>query len=166
MRHHTDAVHVAPTRAAALRPLRLGGRLPRVGGLAIESHTRGAALDAHAQARHAAWVSANALAACGFWVTSEPAPGDAPVWLPDADAPRLLAVLSAVPALPIGESLPWATRSVLLVLGVPTARAAAPTGEVRVVVGDPTFAPTRPLLARVSETATGYHVSFDPPAST
>ncbi len=162
MRHHVDTVHLG--RAAALRPLRLGGRLPRVGGLAIESRARGAIGDVHAQARHAAWVGANALAACGFWVTADPAPGPAPVWLPDADAPRLLAVLAAAPALPIAESLPWATRSVLLVLGVPTARAdGAAAAELRVVVGDPTFAPTRPVVARVTETATGYHVSFDAP---
>jgi hypothetical protein len=152
MRHHTDAKHLA----TALRPLRLGTRLPRVGGLAIESRARAVGLDDHARARHAAWIGANALAACGRWVTSGPAPAIGAVWLPEPDAPRVLAVLAAAPALPVAESLPWSTRSVLVVLGVPTAPSAA---TCRTLVGAP--AATVVAIARVHATATGYHVTFE-----
>jgi hypothetical protein len=127
-----------------------------LGAVAIESRagSRGGSLEA--QARHASWVAAEALAACGLWVRAidGAAAGDV-VWVADADAPRVLAVLASAPALPLAESLPWPVRTVMRVLGIPMIDDLVP--GVRVLVGAAVDGATR---ARVIEEATGYRVSF------
>ena len=119
-----------------------------------------------AQARRASWIAAEALAACGRWVRAidGAAAGDA-VWVADADAPRVLAVLAAVPALPLADSLPWQVRAVLRVLGIPMLVAPPPAGAVRVLVGDPASpCAAGAISARAALEATGYRVTFAPRA--
>ena len=155
-------------RPAAHRAWRLGARLPHLGALAIESRAHAAAPSFDARARHAAWVAANALAACGRWVTSAAAPAGV-LWLADREPAHLLAVIAAGPALPALETQTWAERAVLRALGVPGLRAgevgAALAAGVRIVVADLAHVPAAPLaVARVADQPTGYHVAFDRPA--
>ena len=126
-----------------------------LGAIAIES--RAARSDSlEAQARHASWIAAEALAACGLWVRAVDgaAAGDV-VWIADADAPRVLAVLAAAPGLPLAETLPWPVRTVMRVLGIPMLD--APVTGVLVISAAPIEGATR---ARVIEEATGYRVAF------
>jgi hypothetical protein len=139
--------------------------LGALGMVAIESRTIARTADLAALARHASWIAGNALAACGLWVTAiDAGAAGRALWLGDADAPRLLAVLAAVPALPIAASLPWSARTVLRVLGVPTIAPAdglrAIDAGARVVVGERAMAPVTALPARAIEIETGYRVSF------
>jgi hypothetical protein len=151
-----------------------------LGAVMIESRA-GRAGSLEAQARRASSIAGEALAACGRWVRAidGAAAGDA-VWVTDADAPRVLAVLAAAPALPLADSLPWQVRAVLRVLGIPmlaappagAADAAAPVGSVtrgaggvRVLVGDPSSPwAAGATSAQVALEATGYRVTFAPRA--
>jgi hypothetical protein len=134
----------------------------QLGAVMIESRAvRASSLEA--QARHASSVAREALAALGRWVHAidGAAAGDA-VWVADADAPRVLAVLAAAPALPLADSLPWQVRAVLRVLGIPMLAAPPPVGSVRVLVGDAALPAL--ISARVALEATGYRVTFAPRA--
>jgi len=131
--------------------------------LVIESRVaRASSLEA--QARHASSVAREALAALGRWVVAIDGAAAGDVWVADADAPRVLAVLAAAPALPVADSLPWQVRAVLRVLGIPmlAAMPGAGAGAVRVLVGDAAL--PAPTSARASQGATGYRVTFAPRA--
>ena len=130
--------------------------LGALGAIAIESRATRAE-DAEARARHASWIAGEALAACGLWVRAidGSAAGEI-VCVAEADAPRVLAVLAAAPALPVADALPWSVRTVLRVLGVPMID--APIAGVRALVADPAYAGA--TTAHVIEEATGYRVVF------
>ena len=135
--------------------------LGALGAIAIESRaSRGESLDMEARARHASWIAGEALAACGLWVRAiDGSAAGSIICVADADAPRVLAVLAAAPALPVADALPWLVRTVLRVLGVPMID--RPIEGVRALVGEHHDDATN---ACVIEEPTGYRVVFTPRA--
>src|SRR5262245_49661509 len=106
-----------------IRTLRACARVPWLGALALEGRAKQGS-GAAALAEHAAWLASNALAACGYWVRSDrelSAGVDRAraVWVDGGDPRSLLAVLAAIPALPVGPSLSLGTRTMLRLLGIP-----------------------------------------------
>ena len=137
--------------------------LGALGAIAIESRAAPRGGSRESQARHATGIAGEALAACGRWGRAvDGAAAGTAVWVVEPDAPRVLAVLAAVPGLPLAESMPWPVRTVLRVLGIPMLD--EPVAGVRVVVGDPSYVPFSPTMARVIEESTGYRVAFAPRA--
>ncbi|HTJ45336.1 MAG TPA: hypothetical protein VL463_24690 [Kofleriaceae bacterium] len=133
--------------------------LGALGAIAIESRASRAE-DLESRARHASWIAGEALAACGLWVRAiDGSAAGSIICVAEADAPRVLAVLAAAPALPVADALPWSVRTVLRVLGVPMID--APIPGVRALVAGDGFDATN---AHVIEEPTGYRVVFTPRA--
>jgi hypothetical protein len=160
--------------SAALRTLRAVTRGPWIAMLAVEGRVRAGGLALPAQADFAGWIAGNALAACGRWVRRDRAldaalVGDGAIAVGDGDATTVLAVLAAAPALPVAASLSRRARAVLRLLGIPMIDIGAAdidhvghlgAGGVRLLVGDPAFAPGPVIPLAVTGDATGFNVGL------
>jgi len=132
--------------------------------LAVEGRVRAGGLALPAQADFAGWIAGNALAACGRWVRRDRAldavlVGDRAIAVGDGDATTVLAALAAAPALPVAASLSRRARAVLRLLGIPMIDV-GDLGGVRLLVGDPAFAPGPVISLAVTGDATGFNVGL------